>query len=103
MTPKARSMNRVWLKTIYLHEELAVGCQARTLLRSHFKIKTQSDKENAMNLKLTAPKEITWWIAVVLGVIGLLVNAGILGFGNAFWFVAAAFIILAVATLVKGL
>jgi len=57
-----------------------------------------------MNLKLSAPKEITWWIAVVLGVVGLLVNAGVLSLGiNAFWLVAAAFIILAVATLVKGL
>ncbi|HEY2982449.1 MAG TPA: hypothetical protein VGJ22_14790 [Anaerolineales bacterium] len=57
-----------------------------------------------MNLKLTPPKEITWWIAVVLGVVGILVNAGVLGIGvSAFLLVAAAFIILAVATLVKGL
>ena len=57
-----------------------------------------------MNLKLTPPKEITWWIAVALGVVGLLVNAGVLSLGiSAFWLVAIAFIILAVATLVKGL
>ena len=57
-----------------------------------------------MNLKLTPPKEITWWIAVVLGVVGLLVNAGVLSLGiSAFWLVAIAFIILAIATLVKGL
>lgn len=57
-----------------------------------------------MRLKLSAPKEITWWIAVALGVVGLLINAGILGFGiDAFLLVAVAFIILAVATWVKGL
>ena len=57
-----------------------------------------------MNLKLTAPKEITWWIAVVIGVVGLLVNAGVFSLGvSAFWLVAIAFIILAIATLVKGL
>ena len=56
-----------------------------------------------MNLRLTPPKEITWVIAVALGVIGLLANAGILPVANAFWFVAAGFIILAIANMVKGL
>jgi hypothetical protein len=57
-----------------------------------------------MNLKLTPPKEITWLIAVGLGILGLLANAGILSIGlSAFWLVAIAFIILAVACLVKGL
>jgi heme A synthase len=76
----------------------------RARLLRFFKSKTYLNKENAMNLKLTAPKEITWWIAVVLGVVGILVHAGVLSLGvSDFVLVAAAFIILAVATLVKGL
>ena len=58
-----------------------------------------------MNLKLSAPKEITWIIAVIAGVVGLLMNFGVLSLGgiSAFLLVAFAFVLLAVATLVKGL
>ncbi len=56
-------------------------------------------------MKLTPPKTITFWIAVILGVLGFLgtqmsiptVSA------NAFWFVFAGFLLLAIANLVKGL
>ena len=61
------------------------------------------NKENAM--KLSAPKNITWIIAVVLGVLGLLgtfVTIPVVS-GAAFWFVFIAFAILAVATFIDGL
>jgi hypothetical protein len=58
-----------------------------------------------MKLKLSAPKEITWWIAVIVGVIGILANFTNIQFvsANAFWFVAIAFVLLAVATYFKNL
>lgn len=60
-----------------------------------------------MNLKLSAPKTITWIIAVVLGVLGILATLGILAIaplaGYSFWLVAAAFVILALATALKDL
>ena len=56
-------------------------------------------------MKLSAPKTVTWWIAVVLGVLGILGTFTSLPFvsANAFWFVAVAFILLARATYLKGL
>jgi heme A synthase len=69
-----------------------------------FYSQTKLHKENAMRLHLSAPKEITWGIAVIVGVVGLLINAGVLSIGiDAFLLVAIAFIILAVACWVKGL
>lgn len=56
-------------------------------------------------MKLSAPKVITWWIAVVLGVIGLLGSLGVvtaLG-GNSFWLVTAGWALLVVATRIKDL
>jgi hypothetical protein len=56
-------------------------------------------------MKLSAPKNITWWIAVILGVLGILGTLTSIPFvsANAFWFVAVAFVLLALATLLKGL
>ena len=53
----------------------------------------------------SAPKRVTWWIAVVLGVAGILANAGMLPFlaAYAFWLVVIAFVLLALATVVKDL
>jgi hypothetical protein len=56
-------------------------------------------------MKLTAPKQITFWVAVVVAVVGViadLVTIPVLS-GIAFWLVVIAFIILAVGTLVEGL
>jgi hypothetical protein len=58
-----------------------------------------------MKMKLTPPKVITWWIAVILGALALL------GFLKtiapltpyAFWLAMAGLVLLAVATLVKSL
>lgn len=58
-------------------------------------------------MKLNAPKTITWVIAVILGALGILGTLGIITIaplaGYSDWLVAAGFVILAVATAVKGL
>jgi len=56
-------------------------------------------------MKLSAPQQITWWIALIVGVVGIiahLVTIPVLS-GLAFWLVAVAFALLIVATLIKGL
>jgi hypothetical protein len=56
-------------------------------------------------MDLSAPKRITWWVAVIVGVVGILaylVTIPVLS-GFAFWLVAIAFALLAVATAVKSL
>jgi hypothetical protein len=59
-----------------------------------------------MIMKLTAPKMITFWIAVILGVLGLIgklaPTTAFIG-PNAFWFVFVAFVLLVLGLLVKGL
>lgn len=56
-------------------------------------------------MKLSAPKNLTWWIAVVLGVLGFLGNfmtLPVIG-GLSFWLLFLGFAVLAVATFVEGL
>jgi hypothetical protein len=60
-------------------------------------------KENYM--KLSKPKVVTWWIAViagVLGILGALVKIPIVS-PIAIWFIAFAFVLLALATFFKNL
>ena len=56
-------------------------------------------------MNLSAPKVVTWWIAVGLGVLGLLGFTGtIAGLDQyAFWLVAAGLVLLVLATLLKDL
>jgi hypothetical protein len=56
-------------------------------------------------MKLSSPKNVTWWVAVVVGVLGILGNFVAIPVvsASAFWFVAAGFVILALATYLKGL
>ena len=58
-----------------------------------------------MNLKLTEPKVVTFWIAVVLVVLGVLASEGIIsGLATyAFWLVVAGFVLLALGNVVKDL
>ena len=58
-----------------------------------------------MNIKLTEPKVVTFWIAVALVLLGILASQGIISglAGYAFWLVVAGFVLLAVANLVKDL
>ena len=56
-------------------------------------------------MKLTPPKQATFWIAVVLGLLGLLSEVGAFTLLPiaAFWLVFIGFALLALALLVKGL
>ena len=58
-----------------------------------------------MKLRLSAPTETVWIIAVVAGVLGLLVYLDVLSLGgiSAFVLEAAGFVILAVATAMKSI
>ena len=55
-------------------------------------------------MKLSAPKQITFWVAVVVGVIGLLasfVAIPVLS-GYAFWIVVLGFVILVLGNVLEG-
>jgi hypothetical protein len=55
-------------------------------------------------MKLNAPKTITWWIALILGAVGLIgsfVSLPIVS-GIAFWLVVVGLALLLVATAVSG-
>lgn len=56
-------------------------------------------------MKLTPPKQITFWISVALAVLGFLSNAGMLAFLpiSGFVLLAIAFIVLALSLLIKGI
>jgi hypothetical protein len=56
-------------------------------------------------MKLSEPKVITFWIAVILGVLGLIGVIASLGFLTtyAFWFVFAGLVLLVLGNLIKGL
>ena len=57
-------------------------------------------------MNLNAPKQITWLIAVILGVLGLigaLVHTIPVLSAYAFWLVFAGFVLLALGSFVKGL
>jgi uncharacterized membrane protein HdeD (DUF308 family) len=58
-----------------------------------------------MKVNLTAPSLTTWWIAVILGVLGILAAVVPIPALSpyAFWLVAVAFVIFVIATLTKGL
>ena len=56
-------------------------------------------------MDLIAPKRITWWVAVIVGTVGILaylVTIPVLS-GFAFWLLAIGFVLLVVATAVKSL
>ena len=58
-----------------------------------------------MKLRLSAPSQTAWLIAVAAGILGLLVNFKVLSLGgiSAFVLVAAGFVILAIATAMKSI
>jgi len=65
----------------------------------------QPRKRKETTVKLSAPQKVTWWIALLVGVAGILahlVTIPVLS-GIAFWLVAAAFALLVLATYLKGL
>ncbi len=56
-------------------------------------------------MKLSAPKQVTWWVAVVVGVVGILANFVTIPFLSdyAFWLVVIGFVLLVLATFLKDL
>lgn len=54
-------------------------------------------------MKLSAPKKVTWWVALIVGVVGILANFVTIPFlsGYAFWLVAIGFVLLVLATYLK--
>jgi hypothetical protein len=56
-------------------------------------------------MKLSAPKQVTWWVALVVGVVGILANLVTIPVlsGFAFWLVVVAFVLLILATFLQGL
>ncbi len=56
-------------------------------------------------MRLNAPKQITWWIALIIGAIGIIGRFVIIPVISpyAFWLVVVAFLLLFLGTFVKGL
>jgi uncharacterized membrane protein YoaK (UPF0700 family) len=57
------------------------------------------------SMKLSAPNQTLWLIAVIIGVLGIIGSFAAIPVvtPNAFWFVTVAFVILAIATLLRGM
>jgi len=54
-------------------------------------------------MKLSAPKQVTWWVAVVVGALGFIGNFVALPLVSPFWFLFIGFALLALATFMDGL
>ena len=56
-------------------------------------------------MKLNAPKNVTWLIALVLAVLGLLAQLDVIAtlHGSRFWWAFASAVVLLLATLFKGI
>lgn len=55
-------------------------------------------------MKLSAPKQFTFWLAVILAALGLLAKLAVITLlaPYAFWLVVAGFVILMLGNMVKG-
>ena len=55
-------------------------------------------------MRLSAPKKTTWWVAVIVGVVGVVANLVTIPVisGFAFWLVVIGFVLLALGTYLKG-
>ena len=56
-------------------------------------------------MKLSAPKQMTFWVAVIIGLVGLVASFVPIPVISpfAFWVVVVGFVILALANLLEGL
>ena len=56
-------------------------------------------------MKLSKPKNVTWWIAVIVGVLGIIAHFVAIPFIStySFWFVVFGLVLLALATYFKDL
>jgi hypothetical protein len=55
-------------------------------------------------MSTSAPRQITWWVALIIGLLGIVANFAVIPVlsANSFWLVTLGFVILAVATMVDG-
>jgi hypothetical protein len=60
---------------------------------------------NKMNLKLSAPSQIVWIIALILGIVGILGFLQIVATlsAYAFWLVVVGWALLLIATVMRGM
>ena len=57
-------------------------------------------------MKLSAPKQITWIVALILGIVGILatlVTLPVITAEIGFWLVVVALVLLLIATITRGL
>ena len=57
-------------------------------------------------MKLSAPKQVTWIIALILGVVGILANLTsipVITAGIGLWLLVAGWVLLLIATITHGL
>lgn len=56
-------------------------------------------------MKLTPPKKLTFWISIILGLVGLVAKLVAIPFlsAYAFWILFIGFLLLALGLLIKGL
>lgn len=60
-------------------------------------------------MQLSSPTAVTWWVTVIVAAIGVILEFTklfvfpILGLGLGFWLLFVAFVVLALACIVKGL
>ena len=56
-------------------------------------------------MKLNAPKQITWWIGVIVGVVGIIASLVAIPVLSAYalWLVVIGFVVLALACVVPGM
>ncbi len=61
-----------------------------------------------VEMRLSAPKQLTWWIAVIIGAIGFVLHLvslpmlAVVPFGLGFWLVVVGFVILLIGTAIPG-
>jgi hypothetical protein len=95
---------------------LARGCYSGSAIlpsswRQATGLKGESDpntigvERGVSDMRLSAPKVVTWWVALIIGVVGILANLAVIPMlgGLAFWLVVVAFVLLLIATLFSGL
>jgi hypothetical protein len=58
-----------------------------------------------VKMRISKPKTITWWIAVIAGALGVLAHFVVIPVisGISFWLVVAGLALLAIANITKGL
>jgi uncharacterized membrane protein YoaK (UPF0700 family) len=56
-------------------------------------------------MRLNPPRQVTWLLAVLLGILGILAHVATIDYVSdyAFWVVSLAFVLLALATVFRGL